>query len=156
VNTTVKTWMDTFPVARSYMWDIEFADFSGVFPANVLNVEVTQFENDKLNYGPWGFDYPKMAQSGNIDVVVYELNSFAVFNWIRDWLKDYVDANWGIGLLGESNVARTATIYMYNLSGSPVVTHEILVVPSGSASYGFNSEKSGALSPSMTFTIVGD
>jgi len=157
VNTTVNTWMNVFPVARSYMWDVEFAEFPGsTFPASVLNVEVVQFENDKVNYGPWGFDFPKYAQSGNVDIVVYELNSFAVFTWMRKWLKDSVSSNWGIGLIGEEGVARTVTVFMNNMSGSPVVTHEIKVIPSGAMSYALNSEKNGQISPSMTFTIVGD
>lgn len=153
--TTVNTWRGVFPVARSYMWDITFPGI-GIFPATVMDVEVAQFENDKVNYGPWGFDFPKMAASGNINITAYELNTYKVFYFIREWLKLIADTNWGIGLVGEPNVAKEVTIEGHNITGGNAITHMVRVIPTGNVSYAYNSEKNGVLSPSMSFTVVGD
>lgn len=154
--TNVHVWEGVFPVARSYMWDVTFPEFDGSFPASALNVEIAQFENDKVNYGPWSFDFPKLSEVGNIDVVVYELNTYAIYEYITEWVHVYSDSNsWGVALIGDDNVARDITIEMYGLDGEIAKTHVVKVIPTGNISYGFNSEKGGQISPSMAFTIVG-
>jgi len=154
--TTVNTWINTFPVARAYMWDLTFDTFEGTFPCNALNEEVAVFQNDKISYGPWDFDFPKNSAKGNMDIVVYELDSYSIFSWLEEWLNDYSNSvTWGIGLIGDPNVARQATIEMFSADGSVAQTRTILLLPTGNITYGYTSDKNAQVSPSMAFTIVG-
>jgi hypothetical protein len=147
------------PTARVYKWEVSFQGFEDgkFFPCHVLQDTAGVFTNAQVEFGPWKFDYPEAAATGNVDITMYELNSYKIRQWLDKWLTDIVDPKtWGVGLLGEiGKVSRQLDINFLSIDNTPAYTKSILVIPDGTTQYEMSSEKGGNVSVNMSLVVVG-
>ncbi len=153
--TTADTWIGLLPFARNYMWDLTISGFPGPMPCHQVGTSLMEFENGKVEYGPYGFTYPKKAGRGHLTISIYETDKYIVHTFFEEWFQVLRPNSWGTALLNDNNAAKEATLELQGIDGSVKKSYSLLVLPDGTFNYSLGSSHGETISIDVGLSIVG-